>query len=188
MLLKWNQRINLTAVRSRDEIATRHFGESLFVGQKLFPDSSELAPVPHLIDVGSGPGFPGLPIKIWAAEIRLTLIESSQKKATFLREVIRALAMKDVEVFSGRAEDYPKTSADVVTLRAVERFESILTIAASLAKLDGRLALLIGRTQIAAASKTLPHVSFASPIPLPTSKSRVVLLGKLGSRSSEPKQ
>src|SRR5947207_2678164 len=109
ILLRWNARINLTAVRQPEEIVTRHFGESLFAARHLFPqpeihDASgePRAPKPSaasepsgdahttsIIDVGSGAGFPGLPIKIRAPHTHLTLIESSQKKATFLREVSR---------------------------------------------------------------------------------------------------
>src|SRR5438093_2961136 len=83
LLLKWNAKINLTAIRKPEEIATRHFGESLFAATQIFPDQDSNA---SLIDIGSGAGFPGLPMKIWAPGIALTLIESNQHKATFLRE------------------------------------------------------------------------------------------------------
>src|ERR1700690_2363985 len=126
LLLRWNARINLTAVRDPEQIVTRHFGESLFAARVLFDTSS---PVPvTLADVGSGAGFPGIPIKLYAPEIGLTLIESHNKKAVFLREVVRTLALDSVEVFCGRAEQCGKT-AEVVTLRAVERFEQTLPVA-----------------------------------------------------------
>src|SRR5947209_1896170 len=80
ILVRWNQRMNLTAVRQPEEMVTRHFGESLFGAQHLFPPGVGASIV---LDVGSGAGFPGLPIKIWAPTIRLTLIESNHKKATF---------------------------------------------------------------------------------------------------------
>ena len=136
LLLRWNARINLTAIREPEEIVTRHFGESLFAARYLFPARPSVAadaptrpdeqtsdPI-RLIDVGSGAGFPGLPIKIWGPDIDLTLIESNQKKATFLREISRQLTLTGINVFAGRAEDFPDSSANVVTLRAVERFES----------------------------------------------------------------
>ena len=133
LLTRWNARLNLTAIGQPEEIVTRHFGESLFAARILFPSpGSEASPPVHLADVGSGAGFPGLPIKIWAPQIHLTLIESKQKKATFLRETIRALALPDAEVFAGRAEEFPAASSDVVTLRAVERFEDALPLAAAL--------------------------------------------------------
>src|SRR5271170_6559405 len=109
LLIRWNTRINLTAIRNQEEILTRHFGESLFTARHLFPARTTWGQPPEpalsevegavpaepsstrLIEVGSGAGFPGLPIKIWAPEINLTLIEANQKKATFLREVARVL-------------------------------------------------------------------------------------------------
>src|SRR5262249_31150539 len=97
-----------------------------------------------LIDIGSGAGFPGLAIKIWVPELHVTLIESNQKKATFLREVCRTLTLTNVDVFDSRAEDFRGACADIVTMRAVERFDLILPIAASLVAPGGRLALLIG--------------------------------------------
>jgi 16S rRNA (guanine527-N7)-methyltransferase len=135
LLLRWNTRINLTAVRKPEAIVTRHFGESLFAAAYLLRPDQVLG----AIDVGSGAGFPGLPLKLCAPRIRLTLIESQHKKATFVREVIRALTLTDVNVFSGRAEDYAAQIAsgsasppDLVTLRAVERFETTLPLAARL--------------------------------------------------------
>ena len=93
LLLRWNARINLTAIRDPEQIVTRHFGESLFAARVL-RDAGAFAPSGQsprsLADVGSGAGFPGVPIKLLVPEIRLTLIESRNKKATFLREVIRA--------------------------------------------------------------------------------------------------
>src|SRR2546423_6143100 len=85
LLLKWNAKLNLTAIRDPQEIITRHFGESLFAARQLFPacDSHE-----SVIDVGSGAGFPGLPFKLWFPSTEIALIESNQRKATFLREVI----------------------------------------------------------------------------------------------------
>ncbi len=130
LLLRWNARINLTAVREEEYIVTRHFGESLFAARHLFP-ATQSATGQHLINVGSGAGFPGLPIKIWNPSLRLTLIDSNQKKATFLREAVRTLKLTNVEVFAGRAEDYPG-HAEIVTLRAVEKFDQSLPAAANL--------------------------------------------------------
>jgi 16S rRNA (guanine527-N7)-methyltransferase len=178
ILLRWNARINLTAVRDVENIVTRHFGESLFAARTLFPEptSSDV----HLVDLGSGAGFPGLPIKIWAPEISVTLIEANHKKATFLREVIRALTLPSAEAFAGRAEDFPPSTADVVTLRAVERFDAALPIAARLAKPSGRLALLIGEAQLSSARQILPSRSWTST-PIPQSEKRVLAI-------SEPEQ
>ncbi len=136
LLLRWNARMNLTAVRDKDNIVTRHFGESLFAARQLFPAPTQPAGQ-HLIDIGSGAGFPGLPIKLWNPALKTTLIESNHKKATFLREVVRSLSLGDVEVLPIRSEDYKGAPADVVTLRAVERFEFALPTAATLVRLKG---------------------------------------------------
>src|SRR5580698_9800537 len=85
LLLKWNTRTNLTAIRDPEEIVCRHFGESLFAAQHLDPAATTL------LDFGSGAGFPGLPIALLRPEIQVTLAESQNKKATFLREVVRSL-------------------------------------------------------------------------------------------------
>jgi 16S rRNA (guanine527-N7)-methyltransferase len=178
LLLRWNSRINLTAIREPEEIVTRHFGESLFAARHLFPQANDQRPTANdVVDIGSGPGFPGIPIKLWASQIHLTLIESNQKKATFLREVVRTLTLTDVDIFAGRAEDFP-TPADVVTLRAVERFEQILPIATSLVKPTGRLALLIGNAQLGLTKDLTPNFHWEDPVPIPLASTRTLLIGK----------
>jgi 16S rRNA (guanine527-N7)-methyltransferase len=176
ILQRWNARINLTAIRDEEEIVTRHFGESLFAACHLFPLCSSVPSVVsgvRVADVGSGAGFPGIPIKLWAPEISLTLIESNQKKATFLKEVTRALTLTDVNIQTTRAESLASASFAVVTLRAVERFESILPVAANLVAPGGRLALLISQTQLPQAQSALSALTWSDPIAIPASQSRV---------------
>lgn len=172
-LLRWNARINLTAIRDPEEIVTRHFGESLFAARHLFPDAHDNAQV---IDVGSGAGFPGLPIKLWAKDIHIMLIESNHKKATFLREVIRSLKLEDAEVFAGRAEEFP-ASGDVVTLRGVEHFERALRTATNLVKPSGRIALLISSSQNEIV-EAVSEMSWLQGVRVPESESRILLLGR----------
>jgi len=181
ILIRWNTRINLTAIRDEEQIVTRHFGESLFAARHLFPLCSSVPSVVkgfEVADVGSGAGFPGIPIKLWAPEISLTLIESNQKKATFLKEVARALTLTDVNIESTRAESLAGASFAVVTLRAVERFESILPVAANLVAPGGRLALLISETQLPQAQSALPALDWSDPIAIPASKSRVFTIAR----------
>ncbi|MGO9126699.1 MAG: 16S rRNA (guanine(527)-N(7))-methyltransferase RsmG [Terriglobales bacterium] len=175
LLLRWNARINLTSVRQPEAVVTRHFGESLFAARHLFPEPGSPA---SLIDFGSGAGFPGVPIKLWAPQLHLTLVESNHKKVAFLRQLARTLTLTDIDIFPGRAETYAGPLADVVTLRAVERFSSALPIAARLVAPGGRLALLIGKAQIAQATELLPGAAWNAPIPLPLSASRVLLTGR----------
>ena len=186
LLLKWNAHINLTAVRKPEEIVTRHFGESIFAARHLFPEERSAgigpgsrfpAPAPHVIDLGSGAGFPGLPIKIWATRVHLTLIEANQKKAAFLREAIRSLKLTDADVFPGRAEGFPGPKGALVTLRAIERLELILPVAAGLLGSDGRMAILVGEAQIRAIREVLPGLKWSEPARLPLSTNRVLIIG-----------
>jgi 16S rRNA (guanine527-N7)-methyltransferase len=171
LLLKWNARINLTAVRDPQEMVTRHFGESFFVAGILRSN-----PPSSLIDLGSGAGFPGIPIGMLLLETQVTLIESNQKKSTFLKEVVFALKLKNVSIFYGRAEDY-RQRADLVTMRAVERFEQALTIAVGLVEQEGRIALMIGAAQAEEACNLAKEVEWSSPVAIPGSHSRILLLG-----------
>lgn len=124
LLLKWNARTNLTAIRDPEEIVLRHFGESLFAAQHLGKCET-------LLDFGSGAGFPGLPIQLFHPGMAVTLAESQNKKATFLREVVRTLGLK-TEVWAGRVEAMPLARRfDVVTLRAVDNMDAAIQAATS---------------------------------------------------------
>jgi 16S rRNA (guanine527-N7)-methyltransferase len=172
LLLKWNARVNLTAIRDPEQIVARHFGESLFAARTLF--AADAGGPMTLADVGSGAGFPGIPIQLWAPQNQVTLIESQNKKATFLREVIRTLQLDKATAFCGRAEQWGQT-ADIVTLRAVEKFDSALPIAADLVAPEGRLCLLIGAKQISDAQKLLGDAwQWQPPCVIPQSEDRVV--------------
>jgi|HubBroStandDraft_1064217.scaffolds.fasta_scaffold71444_2 16S rRNA (guanine527-N7)-methyltransferase len=201
ILIHWNARINLTAIRTPEEIVTRHFGESLFAARHLFPKEEDReghdfsradrmlqketgASAPEgltgtrVADLGSGAGFPGVPIKIWAPIVTLTLIESNQKKATFLRELTRALTLTNINIQNARAETLPPSTFDVVTLRAVERLPKVLPVAVTLLAPNGRLALLISSSQLESTRSTLPNLTWDLPIPIPNSQSRTLLVGQ----------
>jgi 16S rRNA (guanine527-N7)-methyltransferase len=128
------------------------------------------------IDLGSGAGFPGVPFAILAPDIQVTLIESQQKKAAFLRELVRVLELRNTRVFNDRAENYEET-ADLVMLRAVEKFEQVLPMALRLIKQGGRIALMIGSAQVDSAKKLGSAVSWYEPMPIPCSSSRELLVG-----------
>ncbi|MGH9530832.1 MAG: 16S rRNA (guanine(527)-N(7))-methyltransferase RsmG [Terriglobales bacterium] len=174
ILLRWNRKMNLTAVREPEEIVRRHFGESLFAARHLFAERPD--PTMRVIDVGSGAGVPGLPLKIYAPAVHLTLIESHSRKAAFLREVIRALKLTNAEVFAARAEEF-QGRAELVTLRAVEKFERALPVAARLVEPGGRIALLIGVRQVELARQALPDLVWNLPQSIPESAERVLLVG-----------
>jgi 16S rRNA (guanine527-N7)-methyltransferase len=120
LLLRWNARTNLTAIRTPEEIVRRHFGESLFAGRAL---QGVLGDGDTLLDFGSGAGFPGLPIAILLPGLYVTLAESQNKKATFLREAVRQLGL-EVEVWASRVSSMPPTrSFSAVILRAVDAMQ-----------------------------------------------------------------
>lgn len=140
LLLKWNARMNLTAVRDTDGILRRHFVESIRCA-RAFPEGIET-----LLDFGSGAGFPGLPIAICRPEIQVTLAESQTKKASFLREAVRTLGLH-TQVHSGRAEALGRQFA-CVALRAVDKMSDAVRAAAGLVAPGGWLALLTTRADL----------------------------------------
>ncbi|HEX7284667.1 MAG TPA: 16S rRNA (guanine(527)-N(7))-methyltransferase RsmG [Candidatus Angelobacter sp.] len=172
LLLKWNARVNLTAVRDPEHIVTRHFGESFFAASALVPHGWR----GRVIDVGSGAGFPGVPLAIWAPQAEVTLIESNSKKAAFLSEVIRALGLKNARVAGQRAELF-SGSAELATMRAVEQFEKSMLAAMRLVAPGGRLSLMIGKGQLSTAEELGRGFEWAEAIPLPGGHSRVLLVG-----------
>src|SRR5436305_6020478 len=138
LLLRWNQKTNLASIRAPEEITTRHFGEGFFLSSRLSSDGKAKT----AIDFGSGAGFPGIPLAIYSPDVSVTLIESQNKKATFLKEAVRTLDLKNVTVFASRGETF-KGTADLVTFRAVETFEQSSLAAANLVAANGRFVLLI---------------------------------------------
>ena len=170
LLRRWQGAVNLVAPSTVHAIWHRHFADSAQL--------VALAPSPRTwVDLGSGAGFPGIPIKIWCPRLSVTLIESNQKKATFLREVCRATTLTYVNVVASRGEAYSAPLASTVTLRAVERFDSVLPIARRLLSPGGRLALLIGATQVDRARQSGADLAWSQPIPIPRSASRILFVG-----------
>jgi 16S rRNA (guanine527-N7)-methyltransferase len=135
LLLRWNTRVNLTAIRDEEGILKRHFVESIACAQAL------PAGISTLLDFGSGAGFPGLPIALCRPEIAVTLAESQGKKAAFLSEAVRVLGVA-ATVHSGRAETLG-VRYDCVTLRAVDKMERAVQAAAQMVQPRGWLALMI---------------------------------------------
>ncbi len=170
LLIKWNARTNLTAIRDPEEIVRRHFGESLFAARHL-DDITLDSSVATLLDFGSGAGFPGLPIALLRPDIQVTLAESQNKKATFLREAIRTLNLPNVEVWAARVESLPANRQfGVVTLRAVDNMEAALSAAKLRVAAGGRLVLLT----------TVDHApSGGHAQPLPNSQSGILYLQAL---------
>jgi 16S rRNA (guanine527-N7)-methyltransferase len=134
LLVRWNSRMNLTAVRDTAGILSRHFLESIECA-RLLP-----AGIGTLLDFGSGAGFPGIPIALFRPEIAVTLAESQSKKAAFLREAIRTLGISTI-VHSARAE-LLQDQFDCVTLRAVDKMPEAVQAASKLVAPRGWLAVM----------------------------------------------
>lgn len=123
LLLRWNERTNLTAIRDPEQIVVRHFGESLYAAQRLSEEGGTL------LDFGSGAGFPGLPIALARPDWKVTLAEAQGKKAAFLHEAVRALSVF-AQVWSQRVELMPSTMRfDAVCMRAVDETGDAIKVA-----------------------------------------------------------
>ena len=142
ILLHWNRSISLTTVTDPGEILRFHFGESLFACAEVNHEKSRLA------DVGSGAGFPGLPLAIVSPGLGVTLIESNTRKCAFLSEVARELRLDTVKVFRGRMEDYRSESEPLsyVTARAVGNHRRLLAWTRRHVGSGGKILLWLGET------------------------------------------
>ena len=183
ILRHWNEKLNLTAIREPLEILYRHFCESMFAVGSIPVDSGRLA------DVGSGPGFPGLPMKILRPEIDLFLVDSNIKKGTFLAEVIRELGLKNARVLISRYEELGEELAplDYVCSRAVGEFGPFLGWAASERVSAGKVILWIGGRDLDEARKSLDW-EWGEPIAVPQSLRRYLLVGTKKSEMSASRQ
>src|SRR6516165_7688257 len=172
ILQHWNEKLNLTAIRDPLEILHRHFCESMFAAVAVPINSGRIA------DIGSGPGFPGLPLKILRPELELFLVESNIKKGTFLAEVLRELGLANARVLISRYEELSEELAplDFVCSRAVGEFGPFLEWAASDRLSAGRVILWIGGQDLEGARKSTQW-EWQEPIPVPQSLRRYLLVG-----------
>ena len=153
LLLKWNARTNLTAIREPEEMVRRHFGESLFAGVHL---GRRLAVDAAVLDFGSGAGFPGIPMQLLHPELRVTLAESQGKKASFLREAVRTLGLR-TEVWAARVDTLPANRRfGAVTLRAVDHMQQALADARGRVAPGGWLVTLTTEAEPGAECIALP--------------------------------
>ncbi|NCB32426.1 MAG: 16S rRNA (guanine(527)-N(7))-methyltransferase RsmG [Erysipelotrichia bacterium] len=140
LLKEWNDKINLTAITEESEVLEKHFYDCLLALRLVNPGADAA-------DVGTGAGFPGLVFKIACPEIRMTLIEPTEKKCVFLREVISQLNLKEVTVINERAEDYVqkhRESFDLVTARAVAALPVLAELCMPLVRMNGTFLAMKG--------------------------------------------
>jgi len=139
-LTRWNRQFNLTAIKLPEDIEVKHFADSLAVACGL--DSINLENRTRVIDIGTGAGFPGLPLKIALPQISLTLLESTAKKSAFLHHIVDRLGLEDVTVLCDRAEtlalspDY-RENFDIVVSRAVARLNTLAELCLPFCRTEG---------------------------------------------------
>ncbi len=161
-LIRWNQRVNLTSIVDPVEMEKRHFLDSLTLLYAL-PDGTASGAGISIIDVGSGAGFPGIPVKLLLPETRVTLLEATGKKANFLSHIVSLLGLNGVEVLHGRAEDVARLPAyreqyDVAVARAVAALPTLAELCLPFVRVGGQfVALKKGdlETEVGSARKAL---------------------------------
>ena len=134
MLIEWNEKINLTAIIEPNEIILKHFIDSLTI-YKDIPNKSSV------VDVGTGAGFPGIPLAIMNESLKITLVDSLNKRLIFLQEVINELNLKNIQAVHGRAEEYIREKRehyDIATSRAVAKLNVLLEYMIPFVKVGGR--------------------------------------------------
>ena len=131
LLVEWNQKINLTRITTKEDAYLKHFYDSLTITKEV-----DLSKVETLCDVGTGAGFPGIVLKIMYPNLKVTLIDSLQKRVNYLNEVIKDLELENIEAIHSRGEDY-KGSFDVVTSRAVANIEKLVSYTMHLVDKNG---------------------------------------------------
>lgn len=137
LLVEWNEKMNLTAITNQKEVYLKHFYDSLTLAMAIKFDSRA-----HLCDVGSGAGFPSIPLKIIYPELKVTIVDSLNKRITFLQTLVQELELEGVELYHDRAETFGQNPAfrgtfDYVTARAVARLNILTELCLPLVKIDG---------------------------------------------------
>ena len=174
LLLRWNEKINLTAIRDPEEAATRHFGESLFLAGHIQLNGA-------LLDIGTGAGFPGLALKIVFPDLSVTLLEPATKKRAFVKEAIRVCGFSQVTVLGDRLEDLASRTAtpqfEVATMRAVGNLEVLVPLAAQCLKPGGDILLWLTQDQASGLTRIESGIRWGSPLPIPLSRTAEIWRG-----------
>jgi 16S rRNA (guanine527-N7)-methyltransferase len=172
LMLYWNRRISLTTITDPIDIVRFHFGESMFPAPILVNRNGRLA------DVGSGAGFPGIPLKLVVPSLDVVLIESNAKKASFLSEAIRELKLEHVEVYRGSfaALDGKGLFFDYIGARALGMHEEFVNWSRRAVNLGGSIVLWLGEHDATQVSKEVSW-KWEDPLPIPGSLRRTVLVG-----------
>lgn len=140
LLIDWNKKINLTTITNYDDVYLKHFYDSLTLIKEV-----DLTKNLNMCDVGSGAGFPGVVLKICFPNLKITLVDSLQKRVNYLNEIIKELNLKNIIAIHSRMEEYSKTHEeefDIITARAVANLNVLLEISMKALKINGHLVLM----------------------------------------------
>ena len=185
-LKKWNRAYNLTSIKADEDIIIKHFLDSLLYIEALPKGRISV------VDVGSGAGVPGIPIKIMKPEIRMYLAEPAKKKINFLRHVVKVLGLENIEVLEKRVEDIEGPAVDAVLTRALFAVTEFVEKASRLLKDDGMFILSKGpriNEELAAADKeNLNYEVLTRKLPLTDIKRFLVMIKKNISTEAEGRQ
>jgi 16S rRNA (guanine527-N7)-methyltransferase len=141
LLIEWNEKINLTRITEENEVYLKHFYDSLTIKKVI-----DLNEVNTLCDVGTGAGFPGIVLKIMYPHLKITLVDSLQKRVNYLNTIIKDLELENIHAIHSRGEDF-KEKFDVVTARAVANIEKLVTYTMHLVNKDGQLVAMKGNIE-----------------------------------------
>ena len=141
LLIEWNEKINLTRITEYEDVYLKHFYDSLTIAKVV-----DLKEKTTLCDVGTGAGFPGVVLKIVYPNLKITLVDSLQKRVNYLNEIVKELGLEDIHAIHSRGEDYKETF-DVVTARAVANIEKLVTYTMHLVKKDGIFVAMKGNVE-----------------------------------------
>ena len=173
LLIYWNRTVNLTATDDPEEIVGRHFGESIF--------ALSIIAMPHgrLADVGSGAGFPGLPLKIASVGLDVLLMEPNLKKCAFLAELVAQTGLSGISVARMRYEEYSSAGKkfDFIVSRALGNYKALLRWARNVLEEKGKVILWLGAEDSVSVSKSREW-EWEAPFLIPGSRRRVVLVGR----------
>jgi 16S rRNA (guanine527-N7)-methyltransferase len=169
MIVRWNRRINLTRIIAPEEAARLHYAESLYGGRFM-------RDVRTILDVGSGAGFPAVPLAVMLTRSRVTALEANQKKSLFLSEVKDALTLDNLSVARCRFEEFDWSGFDIITSRALDRAEVVWPGALEKLKERQRLLLYSSPDLVSKLEVGLPRALRIETHPLPLTDNRVITI------------
>lgn len=168
MICRWNKRINLTRIISPRDAARLHYAESLFGAQFVVERT--------ILDIGSGAGFPAIPLAVIKPEVRVTALEANHKKALFLVEARDALRLANFEVVTARLEEFDWAGYELLTSRALDKAEAVLPLVINQMSSNQRLMLYCGPDLIAKLQRESSVACKVETNPIPFSESRVLAI------------